>query len=196
MIAARPKSPAGFTLVELLVAVLVFGLLAASAYGGLNALSSAVAAQRDRSLAFAGLQRAVATLDGDLRQLVSRRGRDRDGRLLPVLAGDSRTLLGRRAGRMNPAGLPRSQLQQFEWRLEQNALVRRSWPEVDSAPDSPPTGRTMFVEVTAVEFRFRDSTGVWYRQWPESSPPQLLPTAVEYVLDTPTLGRIRRVVAL
>lgn len=192
----RPKSARGFTLVELLVAVLVFGLLAASAYGGLNALSAAVGAQRDRSLAFAGVQRAVATLDGDLRQLVSRRGRDRNGRLLPVLTGDARTLLARRAGRMNPAELPRSQLQQFEWRLEQNALVRRSWPEVDSAPDATPTGRTSFVQVTAIEFRFRDSSGAWHRQWPASSPPQLLPSAIEYVLDTPVFGTVRRVVAL
>lgn len=190
------KPSRGFTLVELLVAVLVFGLLAASAYGGLNALSAAVGAQRDRSLAFAGLQRAVATLDSDLRQLVSRRGRDRDGRLLPVLAGDSQILLGRRAGRVNPAELPRSQLQQFEWRLEQNALVRHSWPEVDSAPDSPPTGRTVFAQITAIDFRFRDSSGTWHRQWPASNPPQLLPSAVEYVVDTPVFGTIRRVVAL
>ncbi|HKL54164.1 MAG TPA: type II secretion system minor pseudopilin GspJ [Wenzhouxiangellaceae bacterium] len=190
------KHSSGFTLVELLVAVLVFGLLAASAYGGLTALSAAVGAQRDRSLALAGLQRAVATLDSDLRQLVSRRGRDRDGRLLPVLGGDSQILLGRRAGRLNPADLPRSQLQQFEWRLEQSVLVRRSWPEVDSAPDTPPTGRTVFDQVTAIEFRFRDSSGAWHRQWPASSPPQLLPSAVEYVIDTPVFGTVRRLVAL
>src|SRR6056297_890283 len=192
----RPQVRSGFTLVELLVAVLVFGLLAVSAYTGLNALSAAVGAQRDRSLALAGLQRAVATLDGDLRQLASRRGRDREGRLLRVLAGDSQILLGRRAGRMNPAELPRSQLQQFEWRLEQSVLVRHSWPEVDSAPDSPPTGRTLFAQVDAIAFRFRDATGVWHREWPASSPPQVLPTAVEYVLETPVFGPIRRVVAL
>lgn len=195
---SRPyrKSASGFTLVELLVAVLVFGLLAAAAYGGLNALSAAAAAQRERSLAFAELQRAVATLDSDLRQLVSRRGRDRRGRLLPVLDGAAQTLLGRRAGRMNPAELPRSQLQQFEWRAEGNLLVRRVWPRVDSAPDSAPSGRTGFGAVSDIEFRFRDSAGVWHRQWPASSPPGLLPGAIEYVLETPVFGRVRRVVVL
>lgn len=190
------RNASGFTLVELLVAVLIFGLLAASAYAGLGALSAAVAAQRDRSQAFAELQRAVATLDADLRQLVSRRGRDRQGRLLPVLSADSGILLARRAGRLNPADLPRSTLQQFEWRLEDSTLVRRTWPEVDSPPDSLPTARTVFGQVTRVEFRFRDSTGAWHRQWPAASPPQLLPSAVEYVFETPVFGRVRRLVAL
>ena len=97
---------------------------------------------------------------------------------------------------MNPADLPRSQLQQFEWRLEPAGLVRRSWPEMDSAPDSPPSGRTVFAQVTAIEFRYRDATGIWQRQWPASNPPQLLPGAVEYVIETPVFGTVRRVVAL
>ncbi|MEX0915552.1 MAG: type II secretion system minor pseudopilin GspJ [Wenzhouxiangellaceae bacterium] len=196
MTASIQGRESGFTLVELLVAVLVFGLLAASAYGGLNALSAAAGAQRERSLAFADLQRAVATFDSDLRQLVSRRGRDRDGRLLPVLSGAPQTLLGRRAGRLNPAGLPRSQLQQFDWRIEQGMLVRRVWAEVDSAPDSAPVGRTGFDSVSSLELRFRDATGGWHRQWPASGPPQMLPSAIEYVLETRMFGTVRRVVAL
>lgn len=196
MSASRASQSGGFTLVELLVAVLVFGLLAASAYGGLTALSAVAGVQHERSDTFADLQRAVATLDSDLRQLVSRRGRDRNGRPLPVLGADAHTLLGRRAGRVNPADLPRSQLQQFEWRLEQSVLVRRSWPEVNSSPDSAPSGRTAFEAVIDIEFRFRDSSGTWHRQWPASSPPQLLPSAVEYVVESPTFGRVRRLVAL
>lgn len=186
----------GFTLVELLVAVLVFGLLAATAYGGLNALSAAAGAQRERSAEFADLQRAVATLDGDLRQLVARRGRDREGRPLPVLGGTDRELLGRRAGRVNPADLPRSQLQQFAWRIEQGALVRRSWAEVDTPPGDTATGRTVFDSVAAIELRFRDPAGTWHRQWPAATPPQILPSAIEYVLETRTFGSVRRVVAL
>jgi len=196
MSAPARRRATGFTLVELLVAVLVFGLLAASAYGGLNALSAAAGAQRERSSEFAELQRAVATLDSDLRQLVARRGRDRAGGLLPVLGGNRQSLLGRRAGRINPADLPRSQLQQFDWRIEQGALVRRSWAEVDTAPSEAPAGRTVFDSVSAIDFRFRDVAGAWHRQWPAGSPPQMLPAAIEYELETPVFGTVRRLVAL
>ncbi|MBS3744491.1 MAG: type II secretion system minor pseudopilin GspJ [Wenzhouxiangellaceae bacterium] len=187
---------AGFTLVELLVSVLVFGLLAASAYGGLNALSAAAGAQRERSEAFADLQRAVATLDADLRQLVVRGGRDRQGRQLPAFVADRQSLLGRRAGRINPAGLPRSQLQQFDWRIGPDRLERRSWAEVDTPPDTDPVGRTLFDSVSALDLRYRDAQGGWHRQWPVPGSPEALPTAVEYVLDTPRFGRVRRVIGL
>jgi len=191
----RPPNT-GFTLIELLVAVLVFGLLAAAAYGGLDALSEAAGVHRERSAAFADLQRAVATLDGDLRQLVMRQGRDRQGKLLPALAADRRSLLARRAGRINPAQLPRSQLQQFEWRIEQAGLVRRSWAEVDTPPASDPIGRTVFGSVSGLALRFRDAQGGWHRQWPVAGPPQALPSALEYVLETAAFGRVRRVVVL
>lgn len=196
MTCSRHAREAGFTLVELLVAVLVFGLLAATAYGGLDALSAAAGVQRERSAEFADLQRAVATLDGDLRQLVARRGRDREGRSLPVLGGTDGELLGRRAGRVNPADLPRSQLQQFAWRIEQGVLVRRSWAEVDTPPDDTATGRTVFDSISTIELRFRDPSGAWHRQWPAATPPQILPSAIEYVLATRRFGTVRRVVAL
>ncbi len=196
MTGAIRRPTTGFTLIELLVAVLVFGLLAAAAYGGLDALSEAAGVHRERSAAFADLQRAVATLDGDLRQLVARQGRDRQGQLLPALAADRRSLLARRAGRINPAQLPRSQLQQFEWRIEQAGLVRRSWAEVDTPPASDPIGRTVFGSVSGLALRFRDAQGGWHRQWPVAGPPQALPSALEYVLETAAFGRVRRVVVL
>ncbi|MFN2334785.1 MAG: type II secretion system protein J, partial [Wenzhouxiangellaceae bacterium] len=73
----------GFTLVEVLVAVLIFGLLASISYGALQSLVAASARQNQRSIDLAEVQRAVAALDSDLRQLVSRAGREPDGKMSP-----------------------------------------------------------------------------------------------------------------
>jgi general secretion pathway protein J len=187
---------AGFTLVELLVAVLAFTLLAAAAYSGLDALTAATAAQRERADRLAELQRAVATMDADLRQLVSRLGRDREGRSLPALVGRETTLLGRRAGRPNPAGLPRSQLQQVRWRETPDGLVRETWAGLDTPPSEPPVGAARFDVAGTLRLRYRDAVGNWHRDWPVGGRPRELPSAVEYVLDAPPFGRVRRLVAL
>lgn len=185
----------GFTLVELLVSVVVFSLMAATAYTALNTLTGAAGDYRQRAGELAELQRAVATLDADLRQLVSRRGRDRDGRLLPAMEGDSASFLARRAGRANPAGLARSELQQVRWRSLPTGLQRQSWPEVDSVPSSQPSGRTAYASIERIRFRYLDGTGVWHSRWP-SGPQDALPAAVEYVIETSRYGAVRRLVAL
>jgi len=188
--------PAGFTLVEVLVAVFVFGLLAATAYAGLNGLAGVVERQRERAAEFAQVQRAVASLDSDLRQLVSRPARGRGGDILPALAGTGDGFTARRAGRANPAGLPRSRLQQFAWRVDGAALVRLAWADVVAEPGEAPAGRTEFGALAAFEDRYLDPAGAWHRQWPAGGPPRQLPAAIEYVFQSESFGRIRRLIVL
>lgn len=187
---------AGFTLVELLVALMVFGLLASIVYASLDRLSFAALGLRERSAEFAELQRAVATLDSDLRQLTSRLGRDAQGRLMPALAGAPDRLLTRRAGRDNPAGLPRSQLQQFLWTMEQGQLLRNTWSDAVADPADAPSGRTVYPGLRSIEFRYMDPVGRWQQEWPGGLPPEALPAAIEFEIQTESFGRIRRLIAL
>ncbi|MDT8410283.1 MAG: type II secretion system minor pseudopilin GspJ [Wenzhouxiangellaceae bacterium] len=196
MIQAYQFRHSGFTLIEVLAAVLVFGLLAAISYGSLTTLATASADYRDRSTQFAEIQRSVAFLDNDLRQLVSRAARQPDGSMSPALAGARRELIARRAGRDNPSRLPRSQLQQFAWRLDGRELVREVWPNLVISPDTGPSGQSRFGQITAMELRYRDANGAWHRQWPAGGRPETLPSAIEYVLETARFGRIRRLIAL
>ena len=116
--------------------------------------------------------------------------------MLPVLAGDAQSLLARRAGRINPGGLAHSQLLQFRWRIDDGALLRETWAGVDDDPSTPPFARQRHDQVRSVQFRFLDSAGQWQQQWPGANAAVVLPAAIEYVIDTPRHGRIRRVIAL
>lgn len=193
----RVRRAGGYTLVEVLVAVVVFGILAASAYVALDALARAAETHRDRSDEFAAVQVAVARLDNDLRQLAARPALAPGGRLEPALVGDERELAGTRAGWANPAGLDRSTLQRFGWRLSGSDLQRIHWPVTDRAPGSRSVTETVLADVTALRFRFRDGTGSWHSGWPlEEAASARLPTAIETVLESRRFGRIRRVVVL
>jgi len=186
----------GFTLIEVLVAVLVFALLAGIAYSSLDRLAAVSAALDERSTRLGRVQRAVAALEADLGQIVGRLGRDAAGRVLPSLAGAGDALLARRAGRENPAALPRSTLQQFRWALVDGGLERVAWSEVLADPGTAPSSRVRFEGVTGLALRYLDATGSWHDQWPGARPPEQLPRAIELQLETEHFGRIRRLFAL
>lgn len=187
----------GYTLVEVLIAVAVFAVLAGSAYVALDGLSRAAMEHRDRAGAFGELQLALARLDSDLRQLVSRPVRGPDGRPEPALIGERSSLLATRAGWANPSGLRRSNLQRFSWQLLDGELVRTNWPVTDRVQASRALTEAQLVGVREIGFRFRDEQGRWRDQWPiEVEGAGRLPVAIEVSLDTERFGPLRRVVVL
>jgi general secretion pathway protein J len=187
----------GYTLVEVLVALIVFSLLAASAYTALDALSRSASVHRERSQAFADLQLAVARLTGDLRQVVSRPVAAAAGRTEPALLGEPRRLAATRAGWSNPSGLPRSSLQRFAWRLRGSELQRIYWPVTDRVEATQAVTETVLADVTALSLRYRSPGGGWMQEWPAAEGAAAsLPEAIEIVFDSRRFGRIRRVVSL
>lgn len=191
-----PSKAGGFTLVELLVAVAVFAILAGAAYAALDRMSAAYAAHRDRAEDFQALQMAVARLDMDLRQLTDRPVRTDDG-LLPALAGGRFSFEGTRAGWSNPANLPRSSLQRIYWRVEDEQLVRRAWPVTDRVANTPALGGPLLDGVRQFDWRYLDGAGAWQEQWPVAGEqPNALPRAVEYRLELADGREIRRLIPL
>ncbi len=188
------KRQGAFTLVEVLVSVLVFGLLAAAAYTALNGLSAAAGQQREHAEALAGLQLAVARLDQDLRQLVPRPVRTAVGQE-PALAGESNRLVATRAGWANPSDQPRSQLQRFGWAFDDGMLERFHWAVTDPVETAPDRQSAVLENLDSLEFRYRDATGNWHDRWPLSEPASL-PVAIEVTLESARFGPIRRLVVL
>ncbi|HSH27005.1 MAG TPA: type II secretion system minor pseudopilin GspJ [Wenzhouxiangella sp.] len=188
--------PGGYTLIEVLVAVVVFSILAVSAYVALDALSRAAGDHRERSEDFGALQLAIARLDSDLRQLVARPVAATVGRTEPALIGEPRRLVASRSGWANPAGVKRSTLQRFGWQLGGSDLQRIRWPATDRVASSQPLTETILPGVDSLEFSYRDASGAWQRRWPPDEALARLPTAIEVVIDTRRFGRLRRVVAL
>lgn len=184
----------GFTLLELLVALTVFAILAALVWQGLAGLSAATEVQRQRADRFADLQRLVFTLDADLRQLVSRTGRDQANRLLPALAGRADGWVGRRAQPVVSAGA--SGLLQVGWRRDGDALVREVWADADSDPAGPPLSAVRYPDIVAFTLRYRSAQTGWQTTWPVAVPPETLPTAIEYRLEHRKFGEIVRLVVL
>ena len=137
------KGREGFTLVEVLVSLLIFALIAAAgaAVLGLSIDNRfAVKAASDRT---ADLQRMRSLLKADLGQAAGRRSRGPTGRPVPqpmsgpAAPGDP-VLILTRAGWSNPGGQARPSLQRVEYRLVEEQLERRVSSHLDGARPGPP----------------------------------------------------------
>ena len=137
------KGREGFTLVEVLVSLLIFALIAAAgaAVLGLSIDNRfAIKAASDRT---ADLQRMRSLLKADLGQAAGRRSRGPTGRPVPqpmngpAAPGDP-VLILTRAGWSNPGGQARPSLQRVEYRLVEEQLQRRVSSHLDGARPGPP----------------------------------------------------------
>ena len=150
------RREAGFSLIEVLVAVAVFAAVSAISVG----LLAGALRSKDQGEAalerLAAVQRAGALLREDIGQWVPRSARTEEGLTDPRLfaadidgtrqvrrAGDGREILVlTRTGWANPGGVqPRSTLQRVAWILEDGALYREVRAYPDAAPGLEPRRR-------------------------------------------------------
>ena len=193
----------GFTLLEVLVAVVVFGIISVLAYGGYNQLTQ----QSDIVERSAGRTRAVQStmqrMAEDFAMLEPRPIREPLGESLePALrsGGGLDTLADlTRSGWSNPAGISRSTLQRVTYRLQDNKLQRAYWNALDRTMSAEPTVATLVDHVRSVGFRFMDQNQSWHEQWPPlgysgGDAGRLRPIAVEITLELEDWGKIVRLV--
>jgi len=143
MMATPAAIRSGFTLVEALVALMLFALIAAAGAAVLSVSIDNRFAVRAASDRIAALQRTRSLLRADLGQAVARRTRDRDGEPHPLaLSGAARpgdaVLTVTRAGWSNPRDAGRPSLQRVEYRLIDGRLERRVSPFLDGSRPGPP----------------------------------------------------------
>jgi general secretion pathway protein J len=211
------KDPAGFTLIEVLIALAITAFVSMIAYTSLSSVLTGVERLRETTDRTYEINRAFMILSRDLRQFVNRPVRDEFGELEPALSGGvlARFALSfTRSGWHNPAGYPRSNLQRVNYRLEDDALWRDTYGVLDRAGNTEPNSVQLLEGVEDVQLGFLgsltelqvesrgaklDTTG-WVESWvlDSSAPGQELqpPVAVEISLQLQDWGEIRRLYAL
>jgi general secretion pathway protein J len=181
----------GFTLVELLVALLIFGMLAAAGVGLLRFSVDAQAATKTRLDALAAERRIEALLASDAAQAVPRLTRNAAGDTVQAFEGDTSGFTLVRGGVDPLTDIARPALQKVQVRLEGGALTRRAFPMLDGAEPGPPA--TLAPQIARATFRYRSRDG-WRDLW-DPLRPDLMPRAIELVL-TPVRGPQMRYVFL
>ncbi len=195
--ACEYKRHRGFTLLELLVALAIFGLVAVMAYGGLGTVLAQRAHTDASAQRLGALQKTYLVMQRDIEQGVTRAIRDEYGDEQPPLAA-APVLQLTRGGWSNPAGRPRSSLQRVGYSLEDQQLVRYAWVVLDRAQDSQPLQQALAGNLVSMQVRYLDAAGNWQENWPnslepgavEEAPDPGLPAAVEVSLEHEYFGNL------
>lgn len=182
----------GFTLVEMLIALAIFGMITAA---GVALLSLTVRTQEtsERLLdAVGAVRRTGALLNADLAQATPRLRRDGDGRPHPAFEsgdGEESLLIALvRRGRDDDAAA-HGALQRVEYHLREGRLERWSYPAVDGAAE--PVAMPLLDGVSRARLRYRDREGQWRARWDPTDPAEL-PRALELVTDSEGEGVLRQ----
>ncbi|SCZ64885.1 type II secretion system minor pseudopilin GspJ [Thiohalomonas denitrificans] len=185
----------GFTLLELLVALGIFGLVAAMAFSGLRTVLDAREQTARHAERLAELERTMLFLGRDVIQTVDRPIRDELGDTRPALSGGEGhpALELTRSGWANPTGAQRSTLQRVGWEFREERLYRSAWRVLDRAHDSEPYSVPMLRGVRELTIRFLDADREWSDSWPppeENTP--TLPLAISVSLELEDWGAVER----
>ncbi|BBG86752.1 general secretion pathway protein J [Aeromonas hydrophila] len=187
---------AGFTLLEMLVAIAIFAGLSLGAYQVLQGVLTSDEVAKRKEARLSELQLAFSVLERDITQMVPRSGRI-DGENNKVLLAASRFgqqsddwgMAFMRGGWLNPDGmLPRSGLQRVGWRLKDHKLERLSYLYPDPVIGTEPRIQPMLERVTALRLYFYDK-GAWKEEWTQRN---VLPYGLAVELDLEDYGTIRR----
>lgn len=174
-------SEAGFTLVELLVALAIFALISVAGVTLLRSGSDTQIAVKNRLEDLSRTNRLSNALESDLAQAVARPMRDAAGQPVPAFIQSDTASPGAlfgfvRGGWSNFDEAPRAGLQRIAYVLDDKALKRLGWPMLDGA--APGEAATLVEDVSAAEVRFRDEAGEWRNDW-TATDANALPRAIE-----------------
>lgn len=190
---------AGFTLLEVLLALVILAGLSLSAYQVLQGVMQNDAMTRTKVERLAAVQRVFTMLERDFSQAVPRAPRvngENSNQLFQAaryqLGSDDWSVMFVRNGWFNPgAQLPRSQLQRVGYRLREGKLERLSYLYVDAATGTEATVTPILNDVKTFTLKFYQN-GSWLNEWSGTS----LPKAVQVELELADYGVLRRLFLL
>jgi general secretion pathway protein J len=177
----------GFTLVELLVALFIFSLIAVAGVALLRSSADGQIALKARLSGHSGFIRTANLIEADLAQAAPRAVRDLAGNTLAAFnqAAITEQYAGVTLFGFTRRGLSagnddnRPALGRIAYGFGGGTLSRISWPMTDGA--SATSAAAMLDGLQSVTVRFRDQQGNWQTNWSPQKPDDI-PRAVELTI--------------
>lgn len=191
----------GFTLIEVLLALMIFSTLSLSANQIFRNVITSNYQTEEVGNALKSLQRTILIMDGDLRQILARPyrngGEEAKDQLIELgdgfLDSDSDGIRFVRGGWINPLQLyPRGDVVKVAYRVQEDTLQRLRWMYPDDSSAIDPAIMPVMEGVKSIKFEvYQDKK--WQESWDE---PFVMPEALRVKLDTQRYGEIVQIYLL
>jgi len=186
----------GFTLFEILIAVLILGVIAVLMIRGLQIVVTAKHNLERNTSRLISTDLAMSLLGNDLRNAINRPITEANNiQLAPVMLQDDamQTLSLTRGGVANPLARHRSTLLRVAYQLKDGQLVRLTWPVLDRVAASQPSARVLLRHITHLQWQFLANDRRYYLSWPANNAmDQPLPKAIKMTVTIAHWGTLTR----
>lgn len=208
MLLGNPKQPdqmkrtvvdkqAGFTLLEMMIAMAIFAVLSVTAFTIMRQMITSDEILQARVSRHEELLTAMSIIEQDLNYIIPRTSRvdfssTKESAIIAISSRDdsSDSLMITRNSWLNPnLILSRSQLQRVRYRLDEGNLIREYFPFVDRLPSNEPKKRVLLSNVQGLKFKYLQQNQ-WQDDWPYF---ERLPQAIEINLTTEQEGLLSRI---
>lgn len=161
----------GFTLIEILVALLIFAIIGILAAMSLKTIISAHRKLKIVDHHLLQLQLSMTLMRRDLLQVIDRKVRDANGDQEPAfLAHGPMDITFTRTGLVNPLNMRRqSNMQRVGYALQGDQLVRLTWDVLDEPPGAKPESQVILSGVQSLSWQFITNTGTTSEVWPPAT---------------------------
>ncbi len=183
----------GFTLLEMVVAVAIFAIMAAIAYTGLNHTIKIGSQVSESNQRLSELQFALSYFSRDWLQVSSRKVRNQYGDEESNIVIEENSISFTHGGWTNLLQRKRSNLQRVQYLLVDSNLIRRHWLSLDQGIGEEPYDSILLHNVNALEVYFVDALEKSIETWPdELVRDESRPIALKIGVDISQLGKTWR----
>ncbi|PKO87676.1 MAG: hypothetical protein CVU18_09970 [Betaproteobacteria bacterium HGW-Betaproteobacteria-12] len=180
------KHPAaGFTLIEILVAMSLLAVIGVLGYRGLDSVRQTAERVQEKAMRWQEIALVVDRLGSDVRQALAVPGRWPDGSPAPAWQTPAPAELV-----LSRATADDGDLQRLAYRALGDRLELLTWPAFDAS--APTRQHVLLAGLAGVEFAYLDREQRWLADWP-SAEARRLPRALRLRLHLAEGGVIERI---